>query len=76
VNWREVIARIFRGIGEFLRRLVSAIRHVRTGGASTQRRAQKRASRPGMCSACRQPIPQSDDWRDHLEEAHPEWARD
>ena len=59
----------------FSRDLARAFRHVATGGASTRARAQRRAARPPMrCSTCRQPLPQSTDWRDHLSQMHPEWA--
>lgn len=54
-------------IVEFIRRLVAAVRHVRTGGASTRTAARKRADRPPrVCRECHQPIEQSRDWRDHL----------
>lgn len=70
-----VLARIVRSVIEFLRRLFSAIRHVRTGGASTRTRARSRARAPmRRCSACHQPVPQSEDWRDHIATDHPEWA--
>lgn len=69
------LRRFLRSVVEGLRRLVVAIRHVRTGGASTRTQARTRAQAPPRrCSACRQPIPHSDDWRDHIKTDHPEWA--
>lgn len=71
----EIVRRVLRSLVEFLRRLFAAIQHVRTGGRTTRRRAVRRASAPlRRCSACHQPVPHSEDWRDHLEERHPEWA--
>ena len=50
-----------------IRLWLAAIRHVATGGATTRRRAMKRAtSPPARCPTCRQPIPHSGDWRDHV----------
>lgn len=52
----------------FIRRLIDAFRHVRTGGKTTRRRATARAIRPAeRCPACRQPVPHSPHWEDHLE---------
>lgn len=52
---------------EFIRRLVDAFRHVRSGGKTTRRAAVRRATAPPRrCAECRQPVPHSDDWRDHL----------
>jgi len=70
----RAVRRAVRSVIEFLRRLVWAARHVRTGGQSTRTAAVRRAAQTQRCSACRQPIPTSGDWRDHLEEAHPEWV--
>ncbi|MDN5929503.1 MAG: hypothetical protein L0I24_00295 [Pseudonocardia sp.] len=54
-------------IVEFFRRLFTAIQHVRTGGQTTRRRAVRRATRPPQrCTECRQEVPHSSDWRDHL----------
>lgn len=51
----------------FVQRLLEAFRHVRTGGATTRRTAVRRAARPARrCTECRQPVPHSDDWRDHI----------
>lgn len=51
----------------FLQRLFEAFRHVRTGGATTRQTAVRRATRPARrCDTCRQPVPHSDDWRDHI----------
>jgi len=52
---------------EWLRKLIEAWRHVRTGGATTRRTAVRRAARPARrCTECHQPVPHSDDWRDHI----------
>ena len=51
----------------FLQRLLEAIRHVRTGGASTRARARRRAAAPPKkCRTCGQRLPHSSDYRDHL----------
>ena len=51
----------------FLQRLLEAIRHVRTGGASTRAVARRRAAAPPKkCRTCGQRIPHSADYRDHL----------
>lgn len=71
----SVLRKMFRHVVEFVRRLVAAIRHVRSGGQTTVRRAHRRAAAPARrCSACHQPIEHSQDWRDHLDEQHPEWS--
>lgn len=50
-----------------LRQLVDAVRHVGTGGASTRRRAVRRAEAPpAKCPRCHQPVKHSPDWRDHI----------
>lgn len=52
----------------FLQRLIEAFRHVRSGGRTTRRRARARAAAPPpRCRACKQPVPHSADWRDHLD---------
>lgn len=52
---------------EFIRSLVRAIRHVRTGGQSTVQTARRRAAQPARrCSQCHQPVRHSADYRDHL----------
>lgn len=54
-------------IVEFLRKLAAAVNHVRTGGKTTRTRARTRAAAPpAKCPRCRQPVPHSPDWRDHL----------
>lgn len=59
--------KFFHHIVEFIRRLLDAVRHVRTGGKTTRVRAQRKASAPSArCASCHQPVPHSDDWRDHL----------
>lgn len=51
----------------FLVRLFEAFRHVRTGGRTTRTKAvRKTAAPPPRCPTCRQPIPRSADWRDHI----------
>jgi hypothetical protein len=50
-----------------LRRLIASFRHVRSGGASTRRKAARRAALPPRkCPTCRQPVPHSHDYRDHV----------
>jgi hypothetical protein len=50
-----------------VRQLVEAFRHAITGGASTRRRATRRAAAPPKpCPTCHRPMPHSGDWRDHL----------
>lgn len=57
----------FHAVIEFIRRLIEAIQHVRTGGRTTRSRARSRAARPPRpCPTCHQPVTHSDDWRDHL----------
>lgn len=52
---------------EFVRRLFGAIRHVRTGGATTRTTARRRAAAPARrCDSCHQAVRHSEDWRDHL----------
>lgn len=52
---------------EFLRRLIEAWRHVRSGGRTTRTTATKRATAPPRrCTECRQIVPRSTDWRDHI----------
>lgn len=52
---------------EFIRRIVEAVRHVRTGGRSTRARARARAAAPPRrCGCCGQPVQHSPDYRDHL----------
>lgn len=52
----------------FFRRLLDAIRHVRTGGQSTRSRARSRAAAPPRpCTTCGQAVKTSDDWRDHID---------
>lgn len=52
---------------DFIRRFVEAVRHVCSGGQTTRRTAVRRANRPPeRCETCRQPVRQSDDWRDHI----------
>lgn len=64
---KRLLKAFLRSIGEFLRRLFAAIRHVRTGGQSTRTAARRRAARPPrLCHECHQPIEHSDDWREHL----------
>jgi sugar (pentulose or hexulose) kinase len=70
----QMVRRVIRSVLAGLRRLVQAVRHVGTGGQTTRTAAVRRAARPVRCSACHQPIPQSDDWRDHLATNHPEWT--
>lgn len=54
-------------IVEFVKRLVAAIKHVRTGGATTRTAARRRAARPPtVCRTCHRPLEHSADWRDHL----------
>lgn len=61
----------FHRLIEFIRRFVAAVQHVRTGGQTTRRRAVRRAVRPPrLCPECRQPVPHSPDWRDHLDHQH------
>ncbi len=51
----------------WIERVLDAFRHVRSGGRTTRRRAvRKAAAPPRRCSECRQPVPHSSDWRDHL----------
>ena len=51
----------------FIRRLIDAIRHVRTGGRTTVTRARARAAAPPRpCRCCGQAVHHSADWRDHL----------
>lgn len=51
-----------------IQRFLDALRHVRTGGATTRRRAVRRAEAPPQkCPSCHQPVKHSPDWRDHLE---------
>lgn len=53
---------------QFIRRLVDAVQHVRTGGRTTRARAVRRATAPPYrCTECRQPVLHSPDWRDHLD---------
>lgn len=60
----------FHRIIEFIRRLVEAIQHVRSGGRTTRSRARFRAAAPPRpCPTCHQPMKHSDDWRDHLDHA-------
>ena len=40
---------------EFIRRLIDAFRHVRSGGKTTKARAQRRVARPASCPTCHQP---------------------
>ena len=55
----------------FIRRLIDAFRHVKTGGKSTERRARARAAAPPQrCPECGQEVLHSPDWRDHLEKTH------
>jgi hypothetical protein len=50
-----------------VRQLVDGFRHALTGGASTRRRAVRRATAPPQkCPRCHQPVSHSPDWRDHL----------
>lgn len=50
-----------------VRRFAEAVQHVRTGGRTTRQTAVRRATRPpDRCPSCHQPVPHSDDWRDHL----------
>lgn len=57
----------FHTVIEFIRRLIEAVQHIRTGGRTTRTRAVRRASAPPRrCAECHQPVPHSDDWRDHL----------
>lgn len=59
---------MFHRLIEFLRGLVRAFRHVQTGGRTTRTRARVRAARPDRrCGECRQPVPHSHDYRDHLD---------
>jgi hypothetical protein len=72
---RKFLRGFLHRVIEFFRRLIEAFRHVRTGGASTRVAATRRARRaPGRCSTCHQPIQHSQDWRDHLDQQHPEWV--
>lgn len=58
----------------FIRRLVDAVRHVRSGGRTTRTRARARAAAPPRkCPECRQPVEHSPDYRDHLHDDVPEW---
>lgn len=53
---------------QFIRRLIEAVRHVRSGGQSTRTAAVRRSARPvRRCESCRQQVPHSTDWRDHLD---------
>jgi hypothetical protein len=59
-----------------LLRLVEAFRHVRSKGQTTRRRAVARAARPpDRCPTCRQDVPHSPDWRDHVHDDLPGRAR-
>jgi hypothetical protein len=50
-----------------VRALIDALRHVRTGGAATRRRAVRQAEAPPKpCPTCKRPMEHSSDWRDHL----------
>ncbi len=50
-----------------IRQLVDGFRHALTGGASTRRRAVRRAAAPpNPCPTCKRPMEHSSDWRDHL----------
>lgn len=50
-----------------IRTWLDAFRHVQTGGKTTRTRAVRRATRPpDRCPSCRQPVPHSPDWQDHL----------
>lgn len=57
------------GIHPFIawwQQLMSAFRHVITKGASTKRRAVRKAqAEPEKCPTCRQPIPHSAEWQHH-----------
>lgn len=66
---------MFHKVVDFFRRLIDAFRHVRSGGQTTARRAQRRAAAPPRrCSACHQPVQHSADWQDHLHAPHPRAA--
>jgi hypothetical protein len=48
-------------------RWIEAYRHVRSGGRTTRTAAVRKATAPPRrCPTCRQPMPHSADWRDHL----------
>jgi hypothetical protein len=50
-----------------VRALLTAIEHVWTRGAKARARAtRKAASPPAKCPTCRQPVPHSLDWHNHL----------
>lgn len=50
-----------------VRAFVEAVKHVGTGGASTRRRAVRRAEAPPKpCPTCKRPMEHSNDWREHL----------
>ncbi len=52
---------------QFIRRLIEAVKHVRSGGQTTVRKARRRATAPPRrCEKCHQPVQHSDDYRDHL----------
>lgn len=58
---------MFHRIVRWVRRLVAAFRHVRSGGQTTRTSARREADRPPrVCRECHQPIEHSRDWRDHL----------
>lgn len=58
-----IIARVVH----FLQRLVAAVQHVRTGGATTRTQARVRAAAPPRrCPTCHQTVSHSPDYRDHM----------